>query len=249
MCISISYGDGREINAWNICYNVEYKPGASSSVPTEYYTALTDAASRAAEFVGEANAAAVKAENASVNAANEVRNELSDYTNATMGYAEAAGTSAKASENSALQSASAANAALAESIPAIYERLIPIGYIFQWTPVEGYEIDLSTPQNVASHFGFGVWEQISERFILGCGESYPAGSFGGSKTHIMTVDEMPAHTHELLGVASRVAGTEWTGAVGTVNPTSAIDIGETGGSQPFDIMPPYVSAYIWKRIA
>ena len=52
LCLSVTHGDGGETNTWNIPYCVEYKPGAGSAVPTEYYTALTDAASRAAEQVG-----------------------------------------------------------------------------------------------------------------------------------------------------------------------------------------------------
>lgn len=52
LCLSITHGDGGETNTWNIPYNVEYKPGAGSSVPTEYYTALTEAAALAAEQVG-----------------------------------------------------------------------------------------------------------------------------------------------------------------------------------------------------
>lgn len=52
LCLSVTHGDGGETNTWNIPYEVEYKPGAGSAVPTEYYTALTDAAARAAEQVG-----------------------------------------------------------------------------------------------------------------------------------------------------------------------------------------------------
>lgn len=49
LCLTITHGDGREISSWNIPYCVEKKPGAGSSVPTEYYTALTEAGAYAAE--------------------------------------------------------------------------------------------------------------------------------------------------------------------------------------------------------
>lgn len=49
LCLSITHGDGGETNTWNIPYEVEYKPGVGSSVPTEYYTALTEAGAYAAE--------------------------------------------------------------------------------------------------------------------------------------------------------------------------------------------------------
>lgn len=49
LCLSVTHGNGGETNTWNIPYEVEYKPGAGSSVPTEYYTALTEAGAYAAE--------------------------------------------------------------------------------------------------------------------------------------------------------------------------------------------------------
>jgi hypothetical protein len=58
LCLSITHGDGGETNTWNIPYCVEYKPGAGSSVPTEYYTALTEAGAVAAKYAGEAKEAA-----------------------------------------------------------------------------------------------------------------------------------------------------------------------------------------------
>lgn len=69
LCLSVTHCDGGETNTWNIPYEVEYKPGAGSAVPTEYYTALTDAAARAAEQVAlateQAEIATEKAEDAS----------------------------------------------------------------------------------------------------------------------------------------------------------------------------------------
>lgn len=58
LCLSITHGDGGETNTWNIPYCVEYKPGAGSAVPTEYYTALTEAGAVAAKYAGEAKEAA-----------------------------------------------------------------------------------------------------------------------------------------------------------------------------------------------
>ena len=52
LCLSVTHADGGETNTWNIPYEVEYKPGAGSSVPTEYYTALTEVASETAKQAG-----------------------------------------------------------------------------------------------------------------------------------------------------------------------------------------------------
>ena len=54
LCLSITHADGRESGTWNISYHVERKPGAGSSVPTEYYTALTEAGSVAAQYATSA---------------------------------------------------------------------------------------------------------------------------------------------------------------------------------------------------
>ena len=54
LCLSITHSDGGETNTWNIPYCVEHKPGAGSSVPTEYYTALTEAGSEAAKYATQA---------------------------------------------------------------------------------------------------------------------------------------------------------------------------------------------------
>ena len=63
LCLSVTHGDGGETNTWNIPYCVEYKPGAGSSVPTEYYTALTEAGAVAAQSAAEAKEAAENAKN------------------------------------------------------------------------------------------------------------------------------------------------------------------------------------------
>ena len=45
-------------------------------------------------------------------------------------------------------------------------------------------------------FGFGEWEAIKDRFLLGAGDLYGGGSTGGEATHTLTIDEMPSHSHE-----------------------------------------------------
>lgn len=207
LCLTITKGSGEEISTWNIPYEVEYKPGADSPVPTEYYTALTEAGALAAEAVGDARDAADEAKEA----AEETKKDLT----------------------------------------ALLEKVIPVGYIFQWDSVADSRIDLTTPEKVAAHFGVGTWEQIKDTFLLACGENHTAGSVGGEETHTMTVDEMPSHTHGLPAKSERVSGTSWNGTIGTAEATEPSQpiVGYTGGGQPFNIMPPYRAVYVWKRIA
>lgn len=151
--------------------------------------------------------------------------------------------------------------------------LVPIGYTFQWSPVDGSGIDLSTAQKVHDHFGFGTWEQIKDKVLVGAGDKHTAGEVGGSETHTLTVEEMPSHVH---AQTARVYGySGWaeytTPSIGILyergNNNGAakyVDVGvkvnstvvsgftntlPNGGGDAFDIMPPYLSIYIWKRIA
>lgn len=42
----------------------------------------------------------------------------------------------------------------------------------------------------------GQWEQVKDVFILAAGDTYKKGQTGGEATHVLTVDEMPAHKHQ-----------------------------------------------------
>ena len=100
------------------------------------------------------------------------------------------------------------------------------------------------------------------RFILGATKSIGAntnnltqrevGESGGEESHLLTINEMPSHTHSIfnwnglpggntMGInASSVIGTGWTG--NTYNTTYI------GGTQPHNNMPPfYTMIYIIKK--
>lgn len=201
LCLSITHGDGGETNTWNIPYCVEYKPGAGSAVPTEYYTALTEAGAVAAEAATRATIAASKA---------------IDFM----------------------------------------KILAPVGYTFTWDPVSGSDIDLSTPEKVADHFGFGTWQQIKDTFILAAGDKYSVGSSGGEETHKLTIAEMPKHTHNVYFSNPDFQENAWgftyerTGAKAASQITPDFTgILYSGDGQPFNVMPKYRSMYVWKRIA
>lgn len=95
----------------------------------------------------------------------------------------------------------------------------------------------------------GTWEQIKDKFLLACGDSYELLSEGGETEHILTIDEMPPHDHNFNYNAYGASGT--SEFVPTAyNPTISNDfINSTGGGQPHNNMPPYIAVKIWKRIA
>ena len=59
----------------------------------------------------------------------------------------------------------------------ILDKIHPVGSI--------YISENST--SPATLFG-GTWERVKDRFLLAAGDTYSAGSTGGSATHTLTVD-------------------------------------------------------------
>ena len=106
----------------------------------------------------------------------------------------------------------------------------------------------------------GSWEQITDRFLIGAGESYPLGSTGGSATH----------EHNAGGlVASIEIGSTGAYIVGVPNPdhnyTYKLNIPDTegefgsftqtngaqvnGNTESVEAFPPYIAVNIWRRVA
>lgn len=61
-------------------------------------------------------------------------------------------------------------------------------------------------QNPGEIWAGTVWEQIKERFPLGCGDTHKAGSMGGEFEHALKGKEMPAHDHSCNILASGWSG-------------------------------------------
>lgn len=123
--------------------------------------------------------------------------------------------------------------------------------------------------NPGTLFG-GTWEQIKDKFLLSCGDTYTAGTTGGEATHTLTTNEMPQHTHVQNAHAHtqnyytwynnqynydvRLAASSggYYAIAGTNNyataSTTAVNQ-NTGGSQAHNNMPPYLTVYMWKRTA
>ena len=125
----------------------------------------------------------------------------------------------------------------------------------------------------------GTWERLEGRFLLAAtiggaegvdvqGDRFVApGSTGGEATHLLTVAEMPSHTHtqnshshsvgyrnisDQSGSTSRRHGpygqsSDNTGNVSSAGTTATNN--STGGSQSHNNMPPFLAVYMWKRLS
>ena len=141
------------------------------------------------------------------------------------------------------------------TIPQANDRFqMPVGYIFDWAPVAGQSADLSTPEKVAQHFGYGTWQEITGRFTFGRDASHEVGSTGGEEKHALTADENGPHTHAFTNKGGNVnIGSTWyaTSNYGNVTApdTNILDTQSSGQGAPHNNMPPYLTVYKWQRIS
>ena len=101
----------------------------------------------------------------------------------------------------------------------------------------------------ATLFG-GTWERLKDRFLLGAGDTYTAGTTGGEAAHVLTIPEMPSHTHSAkfngVSTATGTSSFRLTEA-GTNDYTGGNN--SAGGGAAHNNMPPYLAVYMWKRTA
>ena len=126
-------------------------------------------------------------------------------------------------------------------------------------PVGSLYFNISNNTNPATLLGFGKWELTATgKTLIGVDaddtDFDTVGETGGSKTHTMTISEMPSHAHGQKITATFDDGTI-SGRVDHDSDSATmkefpqnVDTYSTGGGQPFSILPPYITTYIWKRI-
>ena len=108
--------------------------------------------------------------------------------------------------------------------------------------------------NPAILFG-GKWEQIKDRFLLAAGDIYAIGTTGGEATHKLTIEEMPSHKHQINtnnddwnnSPNGGNYGTTHDGANSWYNTNWYTE--NSGGNAAHNNMPPYLTVYMWKRVA
>lgn len=118
------------------------------------------------------------------------------------------------------------------------------------------------PTSPASFIG-GTWEQIKDRFILAAGDTYAAGSTGGSKSHNHSIGDMFAAAYFMGAyIDSHYSGnTAWTPNYKNTIPDGISNTNTSGliynsgltvyGSPTKEAnnLPPYIAMYVWKRVA
>lgn len=117
-------------------------------------------------------------------------------------------------------------------------------------PVGSIYLSITTT-NPSTYFG-GTWSQIAQgRTLVGVDTSQTefktVKKTGGEKTHTLTVDEMPKHSHNIPKYNWEIGG---SGNITAHYPNAEVQVtSETGGGQAHNNLQPYYTCYIWLRTA
>lgn len=139
--------------------------------------------------------------------------------------------------------------ALTSDISAVKTKFFPVGYIYITT----------SSASPAGIFG-GTWERIKDKFLLAAGNTYTAGSTGGSADAVVVLHDHIEYGTNTGGAEDyRMAyksetGTDYgvyydpdgatAGSKGVFVRTAGAGVDGTGKN-----MPPYLAVYVWRRVA
>lgn len=132
--------------------------------------------------------------------------------------------------------------AVPAQLQSILDYIYPVGSIY-----------MSYSHNdPASMFG-GTWVRLSGGFLWASQAGDTIGQTGGEKTHTLTVNELPVHTHT-VAVANTASGSNTASNMARYNSNTSSYIGtvtsnSTGGGAAHNNMPPYIQVSIWRRTA
>ena len=104
------------------------------------------------------------------------------------------------------------------------------------------------------------WELLAAGTFVCAGAAsgaYAVGSTGGEAAHVLTVDEMPRHTHSPDNPNGKKFNMSASGDYRVDDGTVAYTDGAwsnwvqnliyyTGGDKPHNNVPPYIAAHVWK---
>lgn len=136
-------------------------------------------------------------------------------------------------------------------------------------PVDSIYISYSHT-NPSSLFG-GTWMRITNAFLYACEDGDNIGATGGEKEHVLSIDEMPSHTHTqeahshwlpysandngvqsmgkyvVSSASNTTNGKGYTGNLATLPASPSNEF--SGRDNAHNNMPPYMKVSIWRRVS
>lgn len=141
------------------------------------------------------------------------------------------------------------NTVLISAIQGVVNAVVPVGSIIEWSG----SVD-SVPSS-----DYATWQlcngtngtiDLRGKFVLGAGGDYSVGNTGGEEEHTLTIDEMPAHTHEITPFDAQK---EYDGPNNEYawdsRGTGSVETSSVGGGEAHNNMPPYYALCYIQRIA
>ena len=137
------------------------------------------------------------------------------------------------------------------TLTAVFSMIYPVGSIY---------INAGVSTSPATLIGFGTWVRYGEGKVLvsqsGSDTEFDTlGETGGSKTHTLTVSELPAHTHTHTvqtgrSYSSSIGGPPIVqGSNNVLIYEQAVTTSSTGSGQAHNNLQPYIVVYMWRRTA
>lgn len=135
-------------------------------------------------------------------------------------------------------------------VSALLARIYPVGSIYM-------SATISTASLVNATLG-GTWVSWGAgRVPVGVNSSdsdfNTVEKAGGEKTHILTTNEMPSHTHQTINYAGGYTGGSQSGyrtvLSGTSTSTTYDAVKAAGGGAAHNNLQPYITCYMYKRVA
>ena len=123
-------------------------------------------------------------------------------------------------------------------------------------PVGSIYMNATNSTNPATLLGFGTWSSFGAgRVLIGIDSSDTdfdtAEETGGSKTHTLSVAELPAHSHTISGNISRSGFSfehhQFNSRMPGENFDTNPNVSNTGSGSAHNNVQPYIVVYMWKR--
>lgn len=131
-------------------------------------------------------------------------------------------------------------------LAAVVERDHPVGSLY-----------ISENATSPAELYGGTWERIEGKFIMGASDTYPAGSTRGSATKTIAKTNLPNERIKVYSLYTKgsegsefdAVSLEYTHSDGNGDFSRTGITDPLGDGTPLNILPPYYSVYIWRRVA
>lgn len=225
------------------------------------------------EAIENATSALEIANNSNEDSSNalEIANNANNNVSSAITTASNASTTAQSALELANSASTNASKALTDATTAINKAgeietnfntfITSTEYLKKAYPVGSIYISVNST-SPASLFG-GTWQQLKDRFLIGCGDSYSNGATGGSSSHshglnngyakilytwINDWNRIVLQTKENVSYSTNFKGGDMNGYGWSTNTVgSATALG--GSTDSTSNIPPYLAVYMWKRVS